>query len=106
MNHSRRDFLGTLAAASLTASSAIQAQAQQKTADLVLFNGKIVTVDPAFSIREAIVVKDGRIVAVGRNELRTQYAAARTIDLRGRTVLPGFTIRTSTWADTRGATSI
>lgn len=30
----------------------------------MLFNGKIVTVDDAFSIREAIVLKDGRILAV------------------------------------------
>jgi predicted amidohydrolase YtcJ len=90
MNHSRRDFLETIAAASLTAASAVKAQAQQQAADLILFNGKIVTVDPAFSIREAIVVKDGRVVAVGGNELRNQYSSARTIDLRGRTVLPGF----------------
>ena len=59
-------------------------------ADLVLFNGKIVTVDDAFSIRQAIVIKDGRIAAVGGNELRNQYTAARTIDLRGRMVMPGF----------------
>ena len=64
--------------------------AQGQPADLVLFNGKIVTVDDAFSIRQAIVIKDGRMVAVGGNELRNRYAAARTIDLRGRTVMPGF----------------
>ena len=68
----------------------IEPQAQSETADLVLFNGKIVTVDDAFSIREAIVIKDGRILAVGGNELRNRYAAARSIDLGGRTVLPGF----------------
>ncbi|MBV9508046.1 MAG: amidohydrolase, partial [Acidobacteriia bacterium] len=64
--------------------------AQGQPADLVLFNGRIVTVDDAFSIREAIVIKDGRIVAVGGNDLRNRYAAARMIDLRGRTVIPGF----------------
>ncbi len=63
---------------------------QGETADLILFNGKIVTVDDAFSIRQAIVIKDGRILAVGGNELRNRYAAARVIDLGGRTVLPGF----------------
>ena len=36
------------------------------------------------------MIKDGRIVAVGGNELRNRYAAARTIDLHGRTVMPGF----------------
>ena len=46
--------------------------------------------DDAFSIRQAIVIKDGRILAVGGNELRNRYTAARAIDLGGRTVLPGF----------------
>src|SRR5271157_5592810 len=88
MEFSRRKFLGAVGAASLSGVSRLQAQGG--SADLVLFNGKIVTVDDAFSIRQAIVVKDGRIVAVGGNELRNQYAAARTIDLGGRMVLPGF----------------
>jgi hypothetical protein len=64
--------------------------AQAETADLVLFNGNVVTVDPSFSIRQCVVVKDGKVVATGTNELRNRYNAARTIDLRGRTVLPGF----------------
>lgn len=88
MNFSRREFLGAVGAASLGCTSALEAQAQ--SADLVLFNGKIVTVDAAFSIRQAIAVKDGRIVAVGGNELRSQFPAARAIDLHGRMVLPGF----------------
>jgi predicted amidohydrolase YtcJ len=87
MKFSRREFLGTAGAASLGVSSL---RAQAAAADLVLFNGKIITVDDAFSIREAIAIKDGRIVAIGGNELRNRYAAARLIDLRGRTVLPGF----------------
>ena len=88
MDISRRDFLATVGAATVGGASALHAQGAP--ADLVLFNGKIVTVDDAFSIREAIVVKDGKIVAVGENELRNRYNAARTIDLRGRTVIPGF----------------
>jgi predicted amidohydrolase YtcJ len=88
MGFSRRQFLGASGAASLIGASRLQAQSQ--AADLVLFNGKIVTVDDAFSIRQAIVIKDGRILAVGGNELRNQYTAARTIDLRGRMVMPGF----------------
>ncbi len=88
MEFSRRQFLGAASAASLGIASRLQAQGG--TADLVLFNGKIVTVDDAFSIRQAIVIKDGRILAVGGNELRNQYNAARTIDLRGRMVMPGF----------------
>src|SRR5881394_3179323 len=87
MTISRREFLGTVGVVSAGVSSL---HAQTTAADLLLYNGKIVTVDDAFSIREAIVVKDGRIVAVGGNELRNRYAAARAIDLKGRMVIPGF----------------
>jgi predicted amidohydrolase YtcJ len=83
MDLSRREFVGFVGAASLL-------QAQADSADLVLYNGTIVTVDDAFSVRQAIAVKDGRIVAVGANDLRNRYSGARAIDLRGRTVLPGF----------------
>ena len=83
----RREFL-VGGAASLGSLKLLYAQSA--SADLILYNGKIVTVDDAFSIREAIVVKDGRIVAVGGNELRNRYTAARTLDLEGRMVMPGF----------------
>ena len=83
MDWSRRHFIGAAGALSLL-------NGQTETADLLLFNGKIVTVDNAFSIHQAIAIKDGRILAVGSNELRKRYAAARSIDLAGRTVLPGF----------------
>jgi predicted amidohydrolase YtcJ len=88
MEFSRRKFLGAVGAASISGVSRLQAQ--NGAADLLLFNGKIVTVDDAFSIHQAIVIKDGRIAAVGGNELRNQYNAVRTIDLRGRMVMPGF----------------
>ena len=88
MTRSRREFLAAIGMASAGAVTRLRGQAD--SADLVLYSGKIVTVDDAFSIREAIVVKDGRIAAVGNNELRTRFAAARAIDLRGRTVIPGF----------------
>ncbi len=85
---SRREFITAAGVASLRGLARIEAQST--AADLVLFNGKIVTVDDAFSIREAIVLKDGRILAVGGNELRNRYTAARAIDLHGRMVMPGF----------------
>ena len=68
--------------------SAGLAPAQRTT---VLLNGKIVTVDPKFSMAEAIAVRDGRIVAVGAStDLRKMAGSqARVIDLEGRTVIPG-----------------
>jgi predicted amidohydrolase YtcJ len=61
-------------------------------ADLILHNGKIVTVDQRFSIAEAVAIRDGRIVAVGKNAdlLKTERGPnTRLMDLHGRTVLPG-----------------
>jgi predicted amidohydrolase YtcJ len=65
------------------------AKAQQ--ADTVLLNGKIVTVDPQFSIREALAVRDGRIVAVGSSSDMRKLAGrdSTLIDLQGHTVIPG-----------------
>ena len=62
----------------------------QERADLILHNGKIFAADNLMSIHQAIVVRDGRIVAVGGESLARQYLADRAIDLRGRLVTPGF----------------
>jgi predicted amidohydrolase YtcJ len=60
--------------------------------DLVMHNGKIVTVDEDFSIAEAVAIKDGNIVAVGSNGDVLALAGSTTerMDLEGKTVLPGF----------------
>ncbi len=60
-------------------------------ADLLLTNGKIVTVDPAFRIVNAAAVRDGCFVATGSTPqvLRLKGPGTRVINLKGRTVLPG-----------------
>jgi len=60
-------------------------------ADLVIINGKIVTVDKEFSIAQAVAVKDGKIIAVGKNDEVKALAGKNTkvLDLKGKTVLPG-----------------
>src|SRR3989454_10216656 len=62
-----------------------------QTADTVLLNGKVLTVDPQFSIQEAIAIRDGKISAVGKTADLRKLAGPRTrgIDLQGRTVIPG-----------------
>ena len=63
-------------------------------ADLILHSGKVVTVDAVFSIAEAVAVKDGRVVAVGRTAdvlARERGLKTQVIDLKGQTVLPGRT---------------
>lgn len=58
--------------------------------DLILTNGKIVTVDSAFSIHDTVVVDDGKIVETGSNSLLAKYQASSLIDLAGKTLMPGF----------------
>src|SRR6185295_16452914 len=67
------------------------ASAAQAQADLVLFNGKVITVDSGDGIAQAVAVRDGKIIAVGSNEQINRLATATTqrFDLRGRTVTPG-----------------
>ena len=59
--------------------------------DLILHDGKIVTVDEQFSVAEALAVTARRISAVGSNSEVRRLAGAdtRLIDLQGKTVLPG-----------------
>jgi predicted amidohydrolase YtcJ len=59
--------------------------------DLILINGKIITVDPKDSVVEAVAITNGKIVAVGSNDSVRSAASAssRVIDLRGRTATPG-----------------
>lgn len=59
--------------------------------DLILHNAKVVTVDPAFSIQEAMAVEGSRIVAVGRDEdvLRLKTGDTELLDLGGKLVMPG-----------------
>ncbi len=77
-------FYGLLAATAALAAGA--------DADLILYNGKILTVDAAFSIRQAVAIKNGRITAAGddRAVLSAERGPhTRVVNLRGRTVLPG-----------------
>src|SRR5687768_11053321 len=60
--------------------------------ELVLINGQVLTVDAQFAVAEAVAVRDGRILAVGSSaEIRRLIGPqTRTIDLAGRSVVPGF----------------
>ena len=70
----------------------VAAVAAAQTPDAVYLNGKIVTVDPRFSIAEAFAISDDRFTAVGKSgEIRKLAGAStRVIDLHGKTVVPGF----------------
>ena len=75
----------------VTALTCVVLHGQQTSPDLILFNGKIITVDERFTIAQAVAVRGDRIVAAGANQEITQLAGPNTrrIDLRGRSVIPG-----------------
>lgn len=66
--------------------------AAQTPPDLVLLNGKIITVDDRFSVAQAVAIQNSRFVAVGSTAEITRLAGpgTRRIDLHGRAVVPGF----------------
>jgi predicted amidohydrolase YtcJ len=75
----------------LSAVFSLSAFGQQVTADLILFNGKVFTADPAKPYAQAIAVRGTRILAVGSDTEIKKLAGAKTrlIDLQGRAVIPG-----------------
>ncbi len=66
-------------------------QPKPQNIDLLLINAKIYTVNQQFDIAEAVAVHKGKILETGQSSaLAKKYAAAKTIDLKGKTVYPGF----------------
>ena len=60
-------------------------------ADIILVNGRVVTVDDRFTIAQGVAIRGGRIVAVGNNAdvLELQGRGTKVIDLKKQTVIPG-----------------
>lgn len=65
---------------------------KSKKADLVLMNGKIVTVDDAKPEVQALAVSGDRVIAIGSDEEIKPYITQKTevIDLEGKLAIPGF----------------
>jgi predicted amidohydrolase YtcJ len=83
-----------LAPAFLPTPAASQGSARQLDGgvpETILINGKIVTLDARSDIAEAVAIRDGKFLAVGSNRQIEALAGkdTTTIDLKGRTVLPG-----------------
>ena len=72
--------------------AATSAPSERQTADLILFNGDIETLDPKVPKASAVAAKDGLILAVGSDAEILRYGgdATRRIDLDGQFATPGF----------------
>lgn len=84
-------MLRPILAACLTVLGLARPIAAAEPAELILFHGKIVTVDPKFTVAQAIAIRGGGIVGVGTDGEILKLKGARTeiIDLEGKMVLPG-----------------
>ena len=58
-------------------------------ADLIIHNARIYTVNDSFELASTLVVKDGKFIAVGNEDLLEKYSAAAKLDLKGIPVYPG-----------------
>jgi predicted amidohydrolase YtcJ len=76
----------------LAAILAATGAAAQTAPDLIVHNANVITLDRNDSRAEAVAVRDGRIISVGSNAavLRLAVPETRTLDARGRPVVPGF----------------
>ena len=59
-------------------------------ADLIFLNGNVIAVTGPRA--QAVAVRDGKIIAVGQNQEIEKFngESTRAIDLKGKTLLPGF----------------
>jgi predicted amidohydrolase YtcJ len=84
-------LLGAAVTMTMTMTMTTQGAAAERPAELVVVNGKVLTVDARFSTAQALAIRDGVFVAVGDNaSIKTWVGdGTRVIDAQGRTVIPG-----------------
>ncbi|HWN38371.1 MAG TPA: amidohydrolase, partial [Gammaproteobacteria bacterium] len=80
-----------LVAAVALLAAALGTAAFAQPPDLVLLGGKVVTVDAESAVREALAVRDGKIMSLGSTAEIRRLAGPKTrvVELGGRTVIPG-----------------
>ena len=87
-----RVFRNLLVVVALSSLLACETAPPQEPAELVLRNGKVVTVDESRPEANAVAVRGGTIAAVGTDEEIEAYIGPETevVDLEGRLAIPGF----------------
>jgi predicted amidohydrolase YtcJ len=76
----------------LSVAAAPQQQPPVQPADLVLTNGKVITVEDSLPEAQAVAVRGARIIALGRTVDVQPFVgpATQVVDLQGKLVIPGF----------------
>ena len=71
--------------------SGCEQQANTHAANLILYNGEVVTGNSSQANAQAVAISDNKIIYVGNNDeaLSYQTDSSQTIDLAGKTVIPG-----------------
>src|SRR5688572_26348193 len=68
----------------------LSACSQKQNADLLVYNATIYTIDSGFSMAEAMVIKDGKIIETGiASRLQDRYEAKEKMDAQGKFIYPG-----------------
>src|SRR5690606_30362909 len=85
-------FLSLVLAVTLLAAFTPFKKEQLPIADKIFINGNIITVDDKNAIMEAVAIKDGKILAVGKTTEVNKHKGQNTlvIDLKGKAMIPGF----------------
>ncbi|MBT6747107.1 MAG: amidohydrolase family protein, partial [Flavobacteriales bacterium] len=64
---------------------------KSEKADLLVRNATIYTVDAGFSIGQAMAIKDGKILEIGKeHEITNKYRSEKVFDAQTRPIYPGF----------------
>ncbi len=63
----------------------------RQKADMIVHHAKIYMVDEQFSVAEAMAIRDGKIIAIGKNDdILKEYESDVMTDAGGKTIFPGF----------------
>ncbi|MDD4848138.1 MAG: amidohydrolase [Bacteroidales bacterium] len=69
----------------------VSCNSPKESADFILFNARIYTVDSAFSMATALAVKDGRFLSVGSDEeILSRFSSENKLDAQQKPVFPAF----------------
>lgn len=81
----------TILLISLVLLAACQPVSESETADLIIHNAKVATLLEPEDFKQAVAIKNGKIISVGSNEAIQNFKGneSQTIDAKGKLLIPG-----------------